>query len=468
MPHQLERHEPFGEGAELLSEPLWYQGYPTPYYNKSHVAWRKKLRDFVEEHMMPIISEWDEAGGRGELEKAGAFYKQVSLAAGKAGVLPGVVGCPWPAKFTMAPGPENYDYFHEILTNLEISRTSGGGAWAVMGGLGIGLPPLLVFGPEELAARVAPPCLKGEAVICLCITEPTAGSDVAGVRTAAAEKDDHFVVNGTKKWITNGIYADYFTVLCRTGKGAAGLSMLLVEKEFEGIKTQKMPGMGVWPSGTTYIEFKNVKVPKANVIGQVGAGFKQTMFNFNHERWLLCAQTCRMMTTCVAESLIWARTRKTFGKNLVDHQVIQHKIAEMMRVSEASMAFLEQITYLMNGMSKDEQNAKLGGHIALLKVQSTKNLEFCAREAMQVLGGTGYSRGICTSVQFGEKVERIYREVRAMAIPGGSEEIMLNLAVGQLGFVPPKKKKSPKAALKEMEQQLGFLQKKIADAKAKM
>merc|ERR1712224_857251 len=156
----------------------------------------------------------------------------------------------------------------------------------------------------------------------------------------------------------------------------------------------------------------NVKVPKANVIGQVGAGFKQTMFNFNHERWLLCAQTCRMMTTCVAESLIWARTRKTFGKNLVEHQVIQHKIAEMMRVSEASMAFLEQITYLMKGMSKDEQNAKLGGHIALLKVQSTKNLEFCAREAMQVLGGTGYTRQ-----SKGEKVERIYREVRAFAIP---------------------------------------------------
>merc|ERR1719181_2058042 len=106
---------------------------------------------------------------------------------------------------------------------------------------------------------------------------------------------------------------------------------------------------------------------------------------------------------------------------------------------------------MMKAMSREEQNAKLGGHIALLKVQSTKSLEFCAREAMQVLGGTGYSRGVCTSVQFGEKVERIYREVRAMALPGGSEEIMLNLAVGQLGLVPAPKKKSPKAQLKEME-----------------
>jgi alkylation response protein AidB-like acyl-CoA dehydrogenase len=284
----------------------------------------------------------------------------------------------------------------------------------------------------------------------------------------ATDGGDHFKVSGTKKWITNGIYADYFTVLCRTGKGAAGLSMLLVEKKMDGINTQKMPGMGVWPSGTTYIEFRDVKVPKANVIGVVGAGFKQTMFNFNHERWLLCAQAWRMMSTCVSESLTWAQTRRTFGKTLAEHQVIQHKFAEMIRVTEATYANLETITAMMKAMSREEQNAKLGGHIALLKVQSTKSLEFCAREAMQVLGGTGYSRGVCTSVQFGEKVERIYREVRAMAIPGGSEEIMLNLAVGQLGLVPAPKKKSPKAQLKEMEKMKAALEKKIEAAKAKL
>ena len=153
------------------------------------------------------------------------------------------------------------------------------------------------------------------------------------------------------------------------------------------------------------------EVPKANVIGSVGAGFKQTMFNFNHERWLLCAQAWRMMSTCVSESLTWAQTRRTFGKTLAQHQVIQHKLAEMIRVTEATYANLENITAMMKAMSREEQNAKLGGHIALLKVQATKSLEFCAREAMQVLGGTGYSRGVCTSAQFGEKVERIYREV---------------------------------------------------------
>merc|ERR1712164_116411 len=118
---------------------------------------------------------------------------------------------------------------------------------------------------------------------------------------------------------------------------------------------------------------------------------------------------------------------------------------------------------MMNAMSKDQQNAKLGGHIALLKVQMSKNLELCAREAVQVLGGTGYTRQ-----SKGEKVERIYREVRAFAIPGGSEEIMLNLAVSQLGFVPKKKAPSPKDAVKAMEKQIAGLQKQLEAAKAKL
>merc|ERR1719299_46184 len=137
-----------------------------------------------------------------------------------------------------------------------------------------------------------------------------------------------------------------------------------------------------------------------------------------------------MARTCVEEALRYARIRKTFGKYLIEHQVIQHKIAEMGRVCEATWAWLENITFQMCTMSKDEQNMRLGGHIALLKVQASKTAEFCAREALQCFGGAGYTR----SGQ-GEKVERIYREVRAFAIPGGSEEIMLNLAASQLKFV---------------------------------
>merc|ERR1719191_1659102 len=244
---------------------------------------------------------------------------------------------------------------------------------------------------------------------------------------------DHYLVNGSKMWITNGIYADYFTVAVRTGPPGSlhkGLSMLLIERSMPGVTTQKMDCMGVWTSGTTFITFKDVKVPKENIVGKLNEGFKQIMYNFNHERWLLAAQAARMARTCLEESLRYARLRKTFGKFLIEHQVIQHKIGEMGRLCEATQAWVENITFQMNTMSKEEQNARLGGHIALLKLQSSKAAEFCAREALQVFGGAGYTRN-----GQGEKVERIYREVRAYAIPGGSEEIMLNLAASQLKFV---------------------------------
>jgi len=217
--------------------------------------------------------------------------------------------------------------------------------------------------------------------------------------------------------------------------------------------TEKMECMGVWTSGTSFITLSNVKVPKENIIGKFNEGFKQVMYNFNHERWLLAGQASRMARSCVEESLRYARIRKTFGKFLIEHQVIQHKIGEMGRMCEATQAWLENITFQFNTMSKEEQNARLGGHIALLKVQSSKTAEFCAREALQIFGGAGYTR-----TGMGEKVERIYREVRAFAIPGGSEEIMLNLACGQLGFVS-------KAAPDPRDGMIKKLQQEIADLK---
>merc|ERR1719281_2295973 len=321
-------------------------------------------------------------------------------------------------------------------------------------GLGIGGTPGLNFGipgDRSLQKRGIRECISGEKIICLGITESGAGSDVANLQTKAEDKGDHFLVNGSKMWITNGIYADYFTVAVRTGppdSAHRGISMLLIERSMPGVQTSKMDCMGVWTSGTTLITMSNVKVPKENVIGKLNEGFKQIMYNFNHERWMLAVQASRMARTCVHESLRHARTRKTFGKHLIEHQVIQHKIAEMGRMCEATHAWLENITFQMNTMSKDEQNMRLGGHIALLKVQASKTVEFCAREALQVFGGAGYTRS-----GHGEKVERIYREVRAYAIPGGSEEIMLNLAASQLKFVKQRAPDPKDALIKKLQKE---------------
>jgi alkylation response protein AidB-like acyl-CoA dehydrogenase len=454
----MAKHEAFG-AAVPLGDPSWYQGLNTLFYGPSHVAWRQRIRSFVEEVIDPIIADWDTSAVQGEHARCRTYIENVYAEAGKRGILPGVVGKPWPQDFTDHRAPDGYDYFHELITIDECSRAGGGAVWALSGGLGIGLPPVLTFGipaDRALQSRCAVDCLSGKKIICLGITEGTAGSDVSNISTTAVDNGDHFVVNGSKMWITNGIYADYFTVAVRTGvPGSAhkGISMLLIERSMQGVQTQKMDCMGVWASGTTFIILKDVKVPKANIIGKLNDGFKQVMYNFNHERWSIAGQASRVARTCLEEALAYARQRKTFGKFLIEHQAIQHKIGEMGRLCEATHAWLENLTLQMNTMSKDEQNARLGGHIALLKVQASKTAEFCAREALQIFGGAGYTRS-----GPGEKVERAYREVRAFAIPGGSEEIMLNLACSQLKFVG-KKAPDPKDKLIKM------LQKENSDLK---
>lgn len=408
-----------------FGDPSWLQGWESPYYNDSHRKFAAALRLFVEKEMMPYCHEWDEAK---EIPKS--LYQKCY----EAGFLGGVCGG-WPREYSgehIIGGvkPEDYDYFHEMILIDELGRCGSGGLmWAIFGGLSIGLPPILNFGSQHLKDKVARDCLQGKKIICLAITEPYAGSDVANIRTTAqlSEDKEYYIVNGEKKWITNGVFADYFTVAVRTGgEGMGGISLLLLEKGMEGITTRQMKCSGVWPSGTTYITFEDVKVPKCNLIGKENQGFKYIMYNFNHERWSIVCQASRLARVCLEESIAYAQKRKTFGQKLIDHPVIRNKIANMAREVEATHSWLESITYQMTRMSHEQQSQRLGGPIALLKAQSTKTFEYCAREAAQIFGGLSYTRG-----GQGEKIERLYREVRAYAIPGGSEEIMLDLGVRQ-------------------------------------
>jgi len=299
--------------------------------------------------------------------------------------------------------------------------------WGIAGGLGIGLPPILHFGSPEMQDRIIPPCVQGKKIICLCITEPSAGSDVANLTTVATKTEDgkHYIVNGEKKWITNGTFADYFTVAVRTGeKGMGGISMLLLERSMPGLKTRPMKCSGMWGSGTAYVTFEDVLVPVENLIGEENQGFMGVMFNFNHERFGFVAQATRFARVCYEDAFRYAMKRKTFGKRLVDHQAIRTKLAHMARQIESTQAALELLTYQAMKMDHLEALNKLAGPIALLKAQSSQVFEMCAREAAQIFGGLSYTMG-----GQGGKVERLYREVRAYAIPGGSEEIMLDFGM---------------------------------------
>lgn len=408
------------------ADPNWYQGYHTPYYNETHAAVRDETRQWIEDEIEANVDDWEEAG-----EVPPSVYKDMA----QRGFLNATCGLStYDTKYSKyrlkSITPEQFDPFHEVVILDEICRAgSGGFIWNIIGGLGIGLPPFYKYGQEQVKQRVLPGIFAGDKRICLCITEPDAGSDVANLKTTAVKSADgsHYIVNGNKKWITNGIFADYFVVAVRTGgEGMGGISVMLLEKTFPGLTTRKIETQGMRTSGTTYITFDNVKVPAENLIGKENQGFKVIMSNFNHERIGIIVQANRLSRVLYEEACKHAHKRSTFGKKLIDHAVIRNKLANMAIRIEGSCAWADNLVYQTKMLKPDQANLLLGGSIAGAKALATQCMELCAREASQIFGGLSYTRG-----GQGGKVERLYREVRAYAIPGGSEEIMLDLAMRQ-------------------------------------
>ncbi|MGE0045603.1 MAG: acyl-CoA dehydrogenase family protein, partial [Hyphomonadaceae bacterium] len=254
----------------------------------------------------------------------------------------------------------------------------------------------------------------------LGITEPDAGSDVATLPPRAVRDGDNYIVNGAKMYITGGMTSHYATPAVRTGgPGAGGVSLLLIDLNAKGVTRTSLKKQGWWASDTAALYFDDVVVPAENLIGGENQGFAGIMRNFNGERLGMASGCTASARVCIEDAAAWAQQRKTFGKRLADHQVIRHKIAEMVQRVNATTAYLEMCAWRVS------QGETPVADLCLLKVQATQTLEFCAREATQIMGGAGYMRG--------SRVERIYREVRVNAIGGGSEEIMRDLAARQLG-----------------------------------
>ncbi len=195
---------------------------------------------------------------------------------------------------------------------------------------------------------------------------------------------------------------------------------MLIERERPGFTRTPLKKQGWWASDTAALYFDDVRVPRENLIGEENQGFQGIMRNFNSERLGMASGANAYARVCLEDSLAWARERHTFGKRLADHQVIRHKFAEMARKINATQAYLEQCAIRVHAGETPVAD------LSLLKVQASLTMEFCAREAMQVMGGAGYMRGC--------RIERIYREVRVNAIGGGSEEIMRDLVTRQMGI----------------------------------
>lgn len=373
-------------------------------YNETHEAVAQSVRRFVEREIAPNIDRW---------ESERELPRSLHIAAAEAGIL----GLGFPDEF--GGHSDGFDIFHSLTQSEELCRTGAGGLTASLMTHGIGLPSVLAMGSTEMKQRIAPGVLSGESLIALGITEPSGGSDVANVRTRAVANGDHYVVNGSKTFITTGMRADYLTTAVRTGgEGAGGVSLLLIPMDAVGVSRTRLDKMGWHCSDTATIHFDDVIVPKENLIGTENAGFMGIMMNFNRERLGMAMSCCGFARVCLNEAVAWAQQRETFGKSLVKHQAMRIKLADMARQIAATQSWVDLCAWQVHN------SCDRPADFALLKVQATRMLEHVAREAAQVLGGASYLTG--------SKVERIYREVRVNAIGGGSEEIMLDLAGRQL------------------------------------
>ena len=378
---------------------------PSPFYSGEHEAFRTQLRRFVEREVAPYIDQW---------EAAGELPRELHRKAAEAGVL----GVGFPEAYG---GIEVPDSFYGVVLTEELARAGSGGLIASLMSHGIASPPVMHAGTPEQKERFLAPVLSGEKIAALAITEPGGGSDVANLRTTARRDGDHYVVNGSKTFITSGMRADLLTVAVRTGDtGLGGISLLVVEAGTPGFTRSKLEKMGWWCSDTATLYFDECRVPVANRIGPENAGFMAIMLNFNNERIMLAAQAWAFAQVCYEEALAYARERQTFGKPLISRQVIRHKLVDMKMQVDAVKA---QLDILCWRVTKKQMPV---AEVCLLKNLATRMLEEVAGEAVQIFGGAGYLRGA--------KVERIFRETKVLSIGGGASEIMKDLAARQLGY----------------------------------
>lgn len=374
------------------------------YFNETHEQVRHSVRRLVNEHIKPFINDWEEAG---------TFPRELYRIAGDAGLS----GIGYPEALG---GVGEGDVFMKVAASEELMRSGSGGLVASLGSLDIALPPIVKWGSEAMKQRVVPEVLRGEKIAALAITEPSGGSDVAGIKTRAVSDGDYYRVTGSKMFITSGIRADYYTVAVRTGgDGYGGISLLLMEKGMPGFSTgTPLKKMGWWASDTAELFFDDVKVPKSNLIGAENAGFFVIMTNFQLERLNLAVMANMTAELALEECLRYVQERTAFGKPLAKMQVIRHKLADMATQVEASREFTYRIA------ARIQAGVPAVKEVSMAKNFATRTSDFVTYEATQIFGGMGFMRE--------SLVERLYRDNRILSIGGGTHEIMNEVIAKQL------------------------------------
>ena len=368
---------------------------------------RKTVRSFVEQDIAPQMNRWETEG-----EIPRELHK-------KAAAL-GLLGAGFPEDV----GGDGGDLADAVLICEEMHQAgASGGLFASLFTCGIALPHLVAARDPEQIDKWVRPTLAGEKIGSLAITEPGGGSDVGHLRTKAVRDGDHYVVNGSKTYITSGCRADFVVTAVRTGgEGAAGVSLLVVERGTPGFEvTSKLDKMGWRASDTAELSFVDARVPVANLVGAENSGFVQIAQAFLTERIALAAQAYASAQRCLDLTLQWVRDRETFGKPLIARQSVQNTVTEMARKIDIARVYTRSL--VERSMQED---GDFIAEVCFAKNTAVESGEWVANQAVQLFGGLGYMRE--------SEVERQYRDMRILGIGGGTTEILTGLAAKRLGY----------------------------------
>ena len=379
-------------------------------FTQEHEELKRTVERFVANEINPHVDEWEEAG----IFPAHQLFK-------KLGDL-GLLGLTKPEAF----GGAGLDYSYSVVMAEALGNTRCGGVPMAIGvQTDMATPALARFGSDDLRKEFLAPAIAGDMVACVGVSEPGAGSDVAGLRTTARKDGGDYVINGGKMWITNGTQADWMCCLANTSEGSPhkNKSLIIVPMKTKGVSIErKIEKIGMHSSDTALIHFDDVRVPQRHLIGQEGLGFMYQMLQFQEERLWGAANAIRGLENAVRVTIEYTRSRKTFGKPVIDNQVVHFTLAELTTEIEALRSLVYRATELYVSGKDVTQLASMA------KLKAGRLTREVADKCLQYWGGMGFT--------WENPVSRLYRDGRLASIGGGADEIMLGIICKLMGILP--------------------------------
>lgn len=366
------------------------------FYTEEHEMFRRSLRDFLEKEAIPHIERWEEAG---QIDRS--FWKKF----GEMGFF-GLC-------YSEEMGGSGLDFFYDVVMLEEMSKVFSLG-FAITAAVQVFMSTTYVnyYGSKATKEKYLKPAIAGEKIACVGITEPGAGSDAANIQTRAVRQGEHYIINGAKTFITNAYYGDYVVLVCKTdpAAGSAGVSLIVVDLNSEGVSRSKLKKLGWHASDTAELHFDDVKVPVENLLGEEGKGFYYLMGGLQLERLSLAIMGYAAVEATLEYTMKYMSERKAFGKSINKFQVLRHRIAQLASELEMHKSFVLQVCKMHN----DKQYAVKEASMA--KLLATEFSDKAMYELLQFFGGYGFMEEY--------KVARMYRDTRVGTIGGGSSEIM--------------------------------------------